>query len=200
MLICLKQHSDQSLVHLFQNGHERAIEELINRYKSSIYTSIYIIIKDRFVAEDIFQDTFLKIVNNIRVGKYAEQGKFLPWAIRIARNLSIDYFRKIKQQKQINITFPNGHDIFSILPFSTDENAETKISNHETINYLEHLINDLPLEQREVLVMRIYANMSYKQISTITNVSINTALGRMRYALINLRGKLTKHQQKIMMQ
>lgn len=196
MLKSLKQHSDQALVQLFQNGQEKAIEELIYRYKSNVYTAIYIMVKDKFTAEDIFQDTFLKIVNTIRAGKYAEQGKFLPWALRIAHNLCIDYFRKIKQN--INVTLPDGTDIFSIMPIVSYENAETKMIRQQTESYISKMINILPVEQREVIVMRIYGDMSFKEIAQTTGVSINTALGRMRYALINLRKII--NEKKVMLQ
>lgn len=191
MLQSLKQHSDQSLVQLFKKGTDSAIEELIHRYKSNVYTAIYLMVKDRYIAEDLFQDTFLKIVNTIRAGKYAEQGKFLPWALRIAHNLCIDHFRKIKQK--VSVTLPDGTDLFSIMPIVSYDNAETKMIRQQTESYLSRMINTLPEEQREVIVMRIYGDMSFKEIAQTTGVSINTALGRMRYALINLR-KIVKEQ------
>lgn len=185
MLTSLKQHSDQALVQLFQSGQNHAIEELIHRYKSNVYTAIYVMVKDKFTAEDLFQDTFLKIVNNIRNGKYAEQGKFLPWALRIAHNLCIDHFRKVRQH--VNVTLPDGRDVFSVIPVISYDNAETRMIKHQTESYLEQMVNTLPLEQREVIIMRLYGDMSFKEIAEATGVSINTALGRMRYALINLR-------------
>lgn len=184
MTNCLKQVSDQDLVLLFRNGDDSAITELVNRYQSNVYTSIYIMVKDKYIAEDLFQDTFLKIVNNIRRDKYSEQGKFLPWAMRIAHNLCIDHFRRIKQQ--VKITLSDGTDFFSLLPMK-EENIEAKIIRKQNEMGVQQIIDRLPEEQREVVVMRVYGEMSFKEIADITGVSINTALGRMRYALINLR-------------
>jgi RNA polymerase sigma factor (sigma-70 family) len=177
--------TDQTLVQLFLQGKDEAIAELIYRYKDNVYTSIYMMVKDKYTAEDLFQDTFLKIVTNIRAGRYSEQGKFLPWALRIAHNLCIDYFRKVKQQ--VKITLPDGSDIFSLISPSSYDNAETRMIRMQTESCVEQLIRLLPIEQREVLVMRIYGEMSFKEIAQLTGVSINTSLGRMRYALINLR-------------
>jgi len=125
----LKQHSDQDLVQSFRHGDEAAITELVHRYKSNVYTSIHIMVKDKYIAEDLFQDTFLKIVNNIRNDKYSEQGKFLPWALRIAHNLCIDHFRKVKQQ--VKITLSDGTDFFSLLPVK-EESVETRIIRQQT--------------------------------------------------------------------
>ncbi len=187
----LKQLSDQDLVCLFRNGDEKAISELIFRYQSNIYTSIYLMVKDRYIAEDLFQDTFLKIVNNLRKDRYSEQGKFLPWALRIAHNLCIDYFRKIKQQ--VKITLTDGTDVFDILPMKA-EHAEERIIRKQTESGVQQIIDLLPEEQREVIVMRVYGEMSFKEIAGVTGVSINTALGRMRYALINLRKMISDHK------
>ncbi|KAA5537162.1 sigma-70 family RNA polymerase sigma factor [Taibaiella lutea] len=187
----LKQHSDQDLVQSFRLGDEAAITELVHRYQSNVYTSIYIMVKDKYVAEDLFQDTFLKIVNNIRNDKYSEQGKFLPWALRIAHNLCIDHFRRIKQQ--VRITLSDGTDFFSLLPMK-EENVEERIMRQQTEFSVQQIIDHLPEEQREVVVMRIYGEMSYKQIAEITGVSINTALGRMRYALINLQKMINEYK------
>ena len=187
----LKQHSDQDLVQSFRHGNEAAITELVHRYQSNVYTSIYIMVKDKYVAEDLFQDTFLKIVNNIRNDKYSEQGKFLPWALRIAHNLCIDHFRRIKQQ--VKVTFADGTDFFSLLPLK-EENIETKIIRQQSELSVQQIIDRLPEEQREVIVMRVYGEMSFKEIAEITGVSINTALGRMRYALINLRRMINDYK------
>lgn len=187
----LKQHSDQDLVILFRNGSDSAISELIHRYQSNVYTSIYLMVKDKYIAEDLFQDTFLKIVNNIRKDKYAEQGKFLPWAMRIAHNLCIDHFRRVKQQ--VKVTFADGTDFFSILPLK-EEHVEEKIIRRQSEQGVQQIIDDLPEEQREVVVMRVYGEMSFKQIAELTGVSINTALGRMRYALINLRRMINEQK------
>ncbi len=180
----LKHCSDQDLVCLFRNGDEKAISELILRYQSNIYTAIYLMVKDKYIAEDLFQDTFLKIVTNIRKDKYSEQGKFLPWALRIAHNLCIDYFRKIKQQ--VKVTLTDGTDLFTLLPMK-EEHVEERIIRRQTEKSVQQIIDLLPEEQREVIVMRVYGEMSFKEIAGVTGVSINTALGRMRYGLINLR-------------
>jgi RNA polymerase sigma factor (sigma-70 family) len=187
----LKQHSDQDLVLSFRQGNEAGITELIRRYQSNVYTSIYIMVKDKYIAEDLFQDTFLKIVNNIRNDKYSEQGKFLPWALRIAHNLCIDHFRRVKQQ--VKITLSDGTDFFSLLPMK-EENIEAKIIRQQSEFGVQQIIDRLPEEQREVVVMRVYGEMSFKEIAEITNVSINTALGRMRYALINLRRMINDYK------
>ncbi len=182
--------SDQSLVTQFQAGDNNAISELIYRYQSNIYGSIYLMVKDKYLAEDIFQDTFLKIIANIRNDKYAEQGKFLPWSLRIAHNLCIDYFRKAKQQ--IKITLPDGTDIFSVLNIHQDD-ASKPLETKQTENKIMKLLDTLPTEQREVIILRIFGELSFKEIATATGISINTALGRMRYALINLRKQITEN-------
>jgi len=182
--IKIQSISDQELVSQYINGHEPSLEELIRRYKSKIYTSIYLLVKDSYLAEDIFQDTFIKVINTLKAGRYNEEGKFLPWVIRIAHNLVIDHFRKIKRTPVV-IT-GDGLDIFEIIEFN-DESTEEKIIREQTYQDLRKLIHHLPSEQKEVLIMRHYGDLSFKEISDITGVSINTALGRMRYALNNLR-------------
>ncbi|MFT4062067.1 MAG: sigma-70 family RNA polymerase sigma factor [Edaphocola sp.] len=180
----LKQFSDQDLVQSFRDGHDAAIAEIINRYQSNVYTTIYMLVKDRYLAEDLFQDTFLKIVNNIRNNRYCEQGRFLPWALRIAHNLCIDHFRKVKQQTRV--TLSDGTDLLGLLP-SGYEHAEQKMIRSQTEHTVQQMIDLLPAEQREVVIMRIYGELSFKEIADLTGVSINTALGRMRYGLINMR-------------
>jgi len=180
----LRTNSDQELVHLYITGREAGLVELIRRHKSKIYTSIYLLVKDSDLAEDIFQDTFIKVIGTLKAGKYNEEGKFLPWVIRIAHNLVIDHFRKEKRTPVIaNV---DGFDIFEVLKFY-DENMEDKMVREQTHIDLRNMIHLLPSEQKEVLIMRHYCDLSFKEISDITNVSINTALGRMRYALSNLR-------------
>jgi RNA polymerase sigma factor (sigma-70 family) len=180
----LRTNSDQELVHLYIEGEETALEELIRRHKSKIYTSIYLLVKNSDLAEDIFQDTFIKVIGTLKAGKYNEEGKFLPWVIRIAHNLVIDHFRKEKRTPVIaNV---DGFDIFEVLKFY-DESMEERIVRDQTHKDLKALIHLLPAEQKEVLIMRHYCDLSFKEIADITNVSINTALGRMRYALSNLR-------------
>jgi len=175
---------DHELVHLYIAGQESGLEELIRRHKSKIYTSVYMLVKDEYLAEDIFQDTFIKVINTLKAGKYNEEGKFLPWVLRIAHNLVIDYFRKEKRTPVI--TNGDGFDIFDVLGFY-DESIEEKMVRDQTHKDLKAMIQLLPSEQKEVLIMRHYGDMSFKDIAEITNVSINTALGRMRYALNNLR-------------
>ncbi|HCN82999.1 MAG TPA: RNA polymerase subunit sigma-24 [Sphingobacteriaceae bacterium] len=180
----LRTNSDQELVHLYTTGNETGLEELIRRHKSKIYTSIYLLVKDSYLAEDIFQDTFIKVINTLKAGKYNEEGKFLPWVIRIAHNLVIDHFRKDKRSPVMaNV---DGFDIFDILK-SHDESMEERMIKEQTHKDLTTMIHLLPSEQKEVLIMRHYGDLSFKEIADITNVSINTALGRMRYALNNLR-------------
>jgi RNA polymerase sigma factor (sigma-70 family) len=176
--------SDQDLIHLYVAGNEGGLQELIRRYQSKIYTSIYLLVKDEFLAEDIFQDAFIKVINTLKAGRYNEEGKFLPWVIRIAHNLVIDHFRKEKRTPVIN----NGDDfdIFEVLG-RYDESIEDRLVREQTHKDLKALIQVLPSEQKEVLIMRHYGDMSFKEIADITEVSINTALGRMRYALNNLR-------------
>lgn len=180
----LQVKTDQELVHSFIKGHQPSLEELIRRHQSKIYTSIYLLVKDHYLAEDLFQETFIKVINNLQAGKYNEEGKFLPWVIRIAHNLVIDHFRKEKRSPQIISV--EGFDIFDVLKFY-DEPIETKMVKEQSYTDLKRLIQLLPSEQKEVLIMRHYGELSFKEISDITGVSINTALGRMRYALNNLR-------------
>ena len=176
--------SDQDLIHLYINGNEGGLSELIRRYQNKIYTSIYLLVKDPDLADDIFQDTFIKVIHTLKAGRYNEEGKFLPWVMRIAHNLVIDHFRKEKRTPLIN----NGDDfdIFEVLG-RYDESTEDRMVRDQTHRDLKTLIHLLPSEQKEVLIMRHYGDLSFKEIADITDVSINTALGRMRYALNNLR-------------
>ena len=180
----LQQYSDQDLVKLYLTGNESVMEELLRRHKSKIYTSIYLLVKDQYLAEDIFQDAFIKVVNTLRSGRYNEEGKFLPWVMRIAHNLVIDYFRREKRGPVI--TSADGTDVFNLLQFQ-EESAEDRILREQTHQDLRSMIRLLPDDQKEVLIMRHYADLSFKEIAELTDVSINTALGRMRYALSNLR-------------
>lgn len=180
----IQQQSDAELVQSFRDGSSNALEILIHRYKDKIYTSIFLLVKDQYTAEDIFQETFIKVIRTIRGGRYAEQGKFLPWAMRVAHNLCMDHFRKVRQQ--VPVTLSDGTDLSDILG-SPDDIASAAIEKRQTHDSIRKLIELLPEEQREVIVLRIYADLSFKQISELTSVSINTALGRMRYGLINLR-------------
>ncbi|HEX7367829.1 MAG TPA: sigma-70 family RNA polymerase sigma factor [Pelobium sp.] len=185
------EKTDQELVHLYIKGNESALSELITRHKSRIYTSIYLLVKDEYLAEDIFQDTFIKVIKTLKAGKYNEEGKFLPWVLRIGHNLVIDHFRKEKRNP--TITNADGFDIFDVLGIH-DESMEEKMIKQQTHNDLRKLIHYLPSEQKEVLIMRHYGELSFKEIADLTSVSINTALGRMRYALNNLRKMMTNKE------
>ena len=186
-----KNHvNDSELISLYINGNERAFETLVHRYKSKVYTTIYLIVKDTYVAEDLMQDTFIKAVDVLRSGRYNEEGKFLPWVLRIAHNMAIDNFRRDKRYP--TIVLEDGSNVFNTFDFAEDSYEERQIKE-ETHNHLRDLIKRLPDQQREVLVMRHYEDMSFQEIAEATGVSINTALGRMRYALINLRKMMSKH-------
>lgn len=178
------QISDQQLIKNYRNGNEACFEMLLKRYKSKVFTTIFLIVNDRYIAEDIFQETFIKVLKTLKSEKYTEEGKYLPWVMTIARNLSIDYFRKTsKMPKMVN---SSGEDVFKNLQIFDDSREEQIIQNQNEAKVRE-LIKLLPKEQQEVLVLRHYGDLSFKEISKITKVSINTALGRMRYALQNLR-------------
>jgi RNA polymerase sigma factor (sigma-70 family) len=182
------QLSDSALVSLYIAGNENAFEILLNRYKNKVYTTIVLIVKDSYTAEDLLQDTFIKAIHTIKSGRYNEEGKFSSWICRIAHNLAIDYFRKEKRSPLIMLE--DGSNVFNTLSFA-DDSAEDQKIKEETHNRLRELIQQLPPTQKEVLIMRHYGDMSFQEIADATGVSINTALGRMRYALINLRKKLS---------
>lgn len=178
------QLSDQELVRLYVSGQDRAFETLLRRHKSQIFTKILYMVKDRDAAEDIFQDTFIKAIQTLKSGKYNEEGKFLPWVMRIAHNLVIDHFRKGKKMPSVRST--EDHDVFATISHD-DMNVEEKTIWDQILVDVRKLIEHLPQEQREVVIMRHYYDMSFKEIAETCDISINTALGRMRYALINLR-------------
>lgn len=182
--------SDSKLVRLYINGNEGGFEVLCERYKSRLFTSIHLIVKDRYIAEDLVQETFIKAINTINAGRYNDEGKFQPWIMRIAHNLAIDHFRKAKRFPMIMME--DGSNVFNTLAFS-EVPYETIQAQKDTKAKLRTFIQELPETQREVLVMRHFMEMSFQDIAEATGVSINTALGRMRYALINLRKKMTKH-------
>jgi RNA polymerase sigma factor (sigma-70 family) len=182
--------SDSILVSDYINGKEASLSLLINRHKQRLYSFIYSKIQDKDLTEDIFQDTFIKVIRTLKKGNYNEEGKFLPWVMRIAHNLVIDYFRKNNRMPSFKNT--DEFDIFSVLHDGT-LNAEKQLIQEQIYDDVRELINGLPKEQKEVLVMRMYKDMSFKEISENTGVSINTALGRMRYALINMRKLIEKH-------
>jgi len=180
----VKQFDDRDLINLYLTGNEKAFTELLGRHKDRIYTQIYLFVKDRDLAEDIFQDVFIKIIKTLRKGKYNHEGKFLQWALRISYNLCVDHFRREKRRTKVssNETF----DIFDVLETNEDNMEQTLIKSQKH-KLIRDLVDQLPPEQREVVILRHYADMSFKEISKLTRVSINTALGRMRYALINMR-------------
>lgn len=180
----LKHMHDHQLVRKYISGEEAGLVELHDRYKSKVLTSIVMLVKDQTLAEDIFQDTFIRVVETLRRGKYKDEGKFVSWVNRIAHNLVIDYFRKEKRSAMTNS--PDGPDVYELTSLA-DENAEVRLLREQTYSELRRMIQRLPDEQKEVLIMRHYGEMSFKEIADVTEVSINTALGRMRYALNNLR-------------
>ena len=186
-----KSCSDRNLIRLYLNGNERAFETLLKKHKSKIYTSIFAFLKDAELANDIFQETFIKIIGTFRSGKYNEEGKFLQWALRISYNLCVDYFRRNKRRATVSPS--ENFDIFDFV-HSFEDNQEKKMIERQTYGEVRELINALPKEQREVIVLRHYAELSFKEIATLTNVSVNTALGRMRYALINIRKMIREYQ------
>lgn len=181
----LQQHADQDLVKLFIQGDQNSIEVLINRHKNKVFTYIILIVKNQSLAEDIFQDTFIKVIKSLKEGKYKDNGKFVSWVIRIAHNLTIDHFRK---EKQIN-TYSNEDyeaDIFNSRKLS-ESTIEDIMVESQIIKEVRLLIDELPEDQKQVILLRHYGGLSFREIAEQTDVSINTALGRMRYALINLR-------------
>ena len=187
----LQLQDDAALVQDYINGNERALEMLIKRHKLKIYNFIYSKVFDRDTAEDIFQETFIKVIKTLKRGVYNEEGKFLPWVMRIAHNLVIDYFRKNNRIP----TFDNS-DEFDIFQLIGDGNptAEKAMIEEQVVEDLQNLIVKLPDDQKDVLTMRLYKDMSFKEIAESTGVSINTALGRMRYAIINLRKLIEENQ------
>ena len=180
-----KRMSDQDLIQQFLSGDKEGIEKLINRHKSKVYTYIVLVVKNQQLAEDIFQDTFIKVIRSLIDGKYKDNGRFVSWVIRIAHNLIIDHFRK---EKQINTLSNDDYeaDIFNSKKLS-DQNIEDVLIKEQITSDIRKLIDELPEEQKQVILLRHYGGMSFKEIADQTDVSINTALGRMRYALINLR-------------
>jgi len=179
------QMKDYELVNKFIDGDKDSIEVLINRHKNRVYTYILLIVKDQQLAEDVFQDTFIKVIKSLQKGKYQEKGIFVSWVVRIAHNLIIDHFRKSKHLKTYS-SDQNEMDVFNIKKLS-DENIEDIMINDQIAEDVRKLVDLLPEEQKEVILLRHYGGLSFKEIADQTEVSINTALGRMRYALINLR-------------
>lgn len=183
--------TDSVLVSKYIKGDEYSLSILINKHQQRLFSFIYSKVQDKDITEDIFQDTFIKVIRTLKKGTYNEEGKFLPWVMRIAHNLVIDYFRKNSRMPKFRNT--DEFDIFSVLG-DGNLNAEKQIIQEQIYDNVRELVNELPEEQKEVLVMRMYKDMSFKEISENTGVSINTALGRMRYALINMRKLIEKHK------
>ena len=176
--------TDHELIHLFKDGSLDALEALVLRHKDKLYTSILFLVKDKYLAEDIFQDVFIRIIDTMRGGRYTEEGKFLPWAMRIAHNLCVDHFRKVKRTPAIKTS--DDRDIFEVINF-TEDGADVKMMKRQSHDRVRQMLDLLPEDQREVIILRHYADLSFKEIASLTNCSINTALGSMRYGLINLR-------------
>lgn len=180
--------NDNELVQLYIGGNEDSLSILLNRHKRKIFSSIMVVVKNKALAEDIFQDTFFKVIQTLKRGQYNEEGKFLPWVIRIARNLIIDHFRRIKKMPPVPVYINEEGEEVSV--FNTLASDQPVDDYDETVKFkksIRAIINELPADQREVVIMRTYYDMSFKEIADFTNVSINTALGRMRYGLLNLK-------------
>jgi RNA polymerase sigma-70 factor, ECF subfamily len=190
----LKNMDDHQLVTQYINGNDKAFELLLLRHKNQMYRFIYLKVKNQELAEDIFQETFVKIINTLRLGNYNEEGKFLPWAMRIAHNLVIDHFRRNSKHKMISESSSKSDEfnVFSIL-FSEDENFLQTTTRSELEGQMIELIDYLPEVQQEIIRMRIFHDLSFKEIADNEGISINTALGRMRYAILNLRKLIEKH-------
>jgi RNA polymerase sigma-70 factor (ECF subfamily) len=180
----MEHRSDYELVQAYINGETDVFNTLVTRHQQKLYNYIYSVVKDKDVSDDIFQDTFIKVVNVLKSGTYREEGKFLQWIMRIAHNLIIDYFRK--EQKIKYVRSNDEVDVFDMLG-NFEDSQETRLIKKQIDRDLRNLVKQLPEEQRRVLIMRHYADMSFKEIAERTGVSINTALGRMRYALLNIR-------------
>ena len=183
--------TDQQLVHLYVEGNSKALSTLVSRYKDKIYTSIYLLVKDKYLAEDLFQDVFIRIIDTLNGGRYTEEGKFLPWALRIAHNMCVDHFRKVKRSPSIKTS--DDRDIFEVLNFN-EASPEQKMMQGQSHDRIRKMIDMLPEDQREVIILRHYADLSFKEIAELTKCSINTALGRMRYGLINMRKMMVEKQ------
>jgi RNA polymerase sigma-70 factor (ECF subfamily) len=191
----MKRLDDRELVSLYINGNEKAFEQLLMRHKEKMFRFIYLKVRDRDLAEDLFQETFVKIINTLKLGAYNEEGKFLPWAMRIAHNLVIDHFRRSSKVRMISesSSLKDDFNIFSVLA-NDSKNVQEQWIYDELEQQMVELIEHLPENQKDILKMRIFQDLSFKDIAEMEDISINTALGRMRYALINLRKLIEKHQ------
>jgi RNA polymerase sigma factor (sigma-70 family) len=188
---CLNNLTDQQLIHLYLDGDANALATIIVRYKEKLYTSIYLLVKDRYLAEDIFQDVFIRVIDTLKGGRYTDEGKFLPWVMRIAHNMCVDHFRKVKRNPTIKTS--DDRDIFEVINFS-EPGADQRMMTGQSHDRVRQMVDQLPEDQREVIILRHYADLSFKEIADLTQCSINTALGRMRYGLINLRKMMTEKQ------
>lgn len=193
-VMSLKKLDDQQLIACYLEGNHQAFETLLMRHKNKIYRFVMLKVKNQELAEDIFQDTFIKIINTMQLGNYNEEGKFLPWAMRIAHNLIIDFFRKNSRMKMISESSSKSEDftIFNVLA-SEEDSSLLKMSKSELMSQMVDLINYLPEAQQEIIRWRIFDDLSFKEIADMEGISINTALGRMRYALLNMRKLIEKH-------
>jgi RNA polymerase sigma-70 factor (ECF subfamily) len=191
----MKRLDDRELVSLYINGNEKAFEQLLMRHKEKMFRFIYLKVRDRDLAEDLFQETFVKVINTLKLGAYNEEGKFLPWAMRIAHNLVIDHFRRSSKVRMISesSSLKDDFNIFSVLA-NDSKNVQEQWVYDELEQQMVELIEYLPENQKDILKMRIFQDLSFKDIAEMEDISINTALGRMRYALINLRKLIEKHQ------
>ena len=178
---------DSVLITLYRNGNEAAFNQLVDRYQSKVFTTLFLIVKDQDVAEDLLQDVFVKVIHTLNSDKYNEEGKFQPWLLRIAHNLAIDHFRKAKRYQ--TILLEDGSNLLNSLKFASASSEQQQIKE-ETLVWVRNLIDELPEAQKEVVIMRHYLDLSFQEIAEQTGVSINTALGRMRYALNHIRKKM----------
>jgi RNA polymerase sigma-70 factor (ECF subfamily) len=183
--------NENELIQLYLNGDSHAFSYLVNRHKTKIFTSIYMLVKDEYLAEDIFQDVFIRIIESLKRGAYIENGKFLSWAIRIAHNMCMDHFRRVKRTPTIKTS--DDTDFFEVNNFA-EPATDVKIMQAERNESLKKAIDKLPQDQREMIILRHFANLSFREIAELSNISINTALGRMRYALMNIRKILPEAQ------
>jgi RNA polymerase sigma-70 factor (ECF subfamily) len=191
--------NDNELVKLYMSGNEESLSVLVQRHKRRIFSYIYMITRSKVLTEDIFQETFFKVIQTLKKEQYNEEGKFLPWILRIAKNLIIDHFRKVKKMPSISsVINDEGEEtsIFDIIPDNT-ESPKDAVESRALKKQIRSIVNDLPKDQKEVVIFRTYYDMSFKDIAEITNVSINTSLGRMRYALINLKKLLEERNVEI---
>ncbi|MEO6453799.1 MAG: sigma-70 family RNA polymerase sigma factor [Ginsengibacter sp.] len=183
--------SDQQLIHLYMDGNQEALSSLIYRHKDKIYTSIYLLVNDKYLADDIFQDSFIRVINTLKSGRYKDEGKFSSWIVRIAHNLCIDHFRKIKRSPSFKTI--DYLESFQIISFPDPDPGHGMLQK-QRYDRLAKMLDRLPEDQREVIILKHYANLTFKEIGTLTKCSINTALGRMHYGLINLRKMMVEKQ------